>query len=83
MRLFHNEFGKEFEGIKTTVDMAEFIYCCAKCAGRIEGHPFDMTIDEFCDNVGIEDISNAFIQLAESSGVLLDEPSTDKKNNIV
>ena len=79
MRIFHTEFGKEFEAIRTTVDMAEFVFCCAKCAARADNKALEMTIDEFCDNVSIEDVSGAFLQLAEESGVSVEGDDSKKK----
>ncbi len=64
---FRQQTGRDIEKIEGTSDVAAFVYNCAKSACRREHIDFDMSFEEFCDGVLIEDLNN--LQSENSVGV--------------
>lgn len=55
---FKDLTGRDIEEIAGTSDFAKYIYCCAKSASRREGKEFNMSLEDFCDSVLIEDLNS-------------------------
>lgn len=53
---FKQETGKDVSKMEDSVDLVTFIYCKTKSACAREHIDFDMTLQEFADNVMVEDI---------------------------
>lgn len=53
---FKQETGKDVSKMEDSVDLVTFIYCKTKSACAREHVDFDMTLQEFADNVMVEDI---------------------------
>lgn len=54
---FKDLTGREIEEMKGTSDFATYLYCCAKSACNREGKTFDYSLQDFCDNILIEDMT--------------------------
>lgn len=72
---FKEQTGRDIEEMKGTADFAVYIYCCARSASRREKISFDMSLDDFCDGVLIEDL-NALNEMRADD----DETGDAKKN---
>lgn len=79
VRILKNEFDKEFEDIKSLLDMVEFIFCCAKCTARLENKDFKITIEDFADSLDLGQTTDLFSSLVEGSGVEI-QKSVQKKS---
>ena len=77
IRLFKEQFNKEFEDIKSVGDMTEFLYCCVLCAARIEEKKININIDQFADELALGEAGDLFTALVEDSGV--DVSASDQK----
>lgn len=54
---FKDQTGRDIEKMKGTSDFAIYIYCCARSASRREKKDFNLSLEEFCDGVLIEDLN--------------------------
>ncbi len=64
---FKRETGKDISELKDDVtDVLVFVYCCVQSACKADGVDFTMTLEEFCDNMPLEDISNVFGDILDS-----------------
>jgi len=79
IRLFKEQFNKEFEDIKSVGDMTEFLYCCVLCAARIEGQKININIDQFSDELNLGEVANLFTALVEDSGVDVSTSGQNKR----
>lgn len=61
---FKQETGRDIENMKGTADIATYIYCCVASACRREHKDFDLSLEEFCDSVLIEDLNRIQAQTA-------------------
>lgn len=71
---FNDLTGRDIEDMKGTSDFSKYIYCCARSASRREQVKFDMSLEDFCDGVLIEDLNK--LQSASSKS----EADDGKKN---
>lgn len=73
---FKDLTGHDIDDMKGTSDFAKYIYCCAKSASRREGKDFNVSLEDFCDNILIEDLNALNKEM--SAG---DDTAVDAKKN--
>lgn len=65
---FNELTGRNIENMKGTSDFSKYIYCCARSASRREHVDFNMSLEDFCDGVLIEDLNAFNAQTVETNG---------------
>lgn len=70
MLRFKNLTGKEINDVDMTAlsELATVFYCCVASACKAEGRPFDFSLEEFCDNITLDEM-NAMSAIFEGSEV--------------
>lgn len=76
---FKDLTGRDIDDMKGTSDFAKYIYCCAKSASRREKKDFDMSLEDFCDNILIEDLNDLNKEMAAANDT--DGTDGDAKKN--
>lgn len=55
---FKQETGRDIEDMKGSTDFAIYLWCCAKSACHREKKDFAYTLEDFCDNILLEDMQS-------------------------
>lgn len=76
MRRFKAETGHELsDGQISVSEMAALLWCCVKSACNADGIAFDMLLDDFADNLEMEQL--------EQYTALMEESTPKKKTGVV
>lgn len=78
---FKDQTGRDMEEMKGASDFAVYVYCCVMSAyNREHGKQLDMSLQDFCDGILIEDVNALNEEMAAASGVTADNGGDAKKN---
>lgn len=55
---FKRETGKDISGVENDIsELAVFMFCCVVSACKADGIEFSMSLEEFADNISLEDFA--------------------------
>jgi hypothetical protein len=56
MRRYKAETGEDVSAMNGASDMAVLVWCCVKSACNADGQPMEMSLEDFTDRIGSEEI---------------------------